>query len=39
MEFKISNTQVYGLDRSIKASGNPMRIVIDSSEVTDKTAE
>jgi len=36
MEFKITNTQVYGLDRAIKASGNPMRVAIDTSEVTDK---
>lgn len=36
MEFKITSTQVYGLDRAIKASGNPMRVAIDASEVTDK---
>jgi len=36
MEFKITNTQIYGLDRAIKASGNPMRVAIDASEVTDK---
>lgn len=36
MEFKITNTQVHGLDRAIKASGNPMRVAIDTSEVTDK---
>jgi len=36
MEFKITNTQVYGLDRAIKASGNPMRVAIDTSEATDK---
>lgn len=36
MEFKITNTQIYGLDRAIKASGNPMRVAIDTSEVTDK---
>ena len=36
MDFNISNTFVYGLEHSIKASGNPMRTVIDSSEVSDK---
>ena len=36
MEFNISNTFVYGLDHAIKASGNPMRTVIDVSEVTEK---
>lgn len=36
MEFTIKNTQVYGLDRAIKASGNPMRTLIDTSDVTDK---
>ena len=34
--ISINNVQVYGLDRSIKASGNPMRTVIDNSEVTEK---
>ncbi len=32
----INNVQVYGLDKAIKASGNPMRTVIDNSEVTEK---
>ncbi len=36
MDFNIQNTTVYGLERAIKASGNPMRTVIDDSEVTDK---
>lgn len=36
MEFHIENTQVYGLDKAIKASGNPMRVEIDSSETTEK---
>ena len=36
MEFKIENTQVYGLDKAYKASGNPMRTLIDNSGVTDK---
>jgi len=36
MEFKIANTQVYGLERAVKASGNPMRVEIDTSDVVDK---
>lgn len=36
MEFRIENTQVYGLDKAIKASGNPMRVEIDPSETTEK---
>lgn len=36
MEFKIEHTRVYGLDKSYKASGNPMRTVIDDGEVLDK---
>lgn len=36
MEFKIEHTRVYGLDKSYKASGNPMRTVIDDGEVTEK---
>ncbi len=36
MEFKIENTQVYGLDKAYKASGNPMRTLIDNSIVIDK---
>lgn len=36
MKFKIENTQVYGYERAIKASGNPMRTVINTSEVTEK---
>ncbi len=36
MEFKIENACVYGLDKSLKASGNPMRTIIDNSTVTDK---
>lgn len=34
--ISINNVQVYGLDKAIKASGNPMRTVIDDSEVTEK---
>lgn len=36
MEFNITNSNVYGLDKAIKASGNPMRTTIDNSEVTEK---
>lgn len=32
MEFKIENTQVYGLENAIRASGNPMRTAITSPE-------
>ena len=35
MEFSIKNTSVYGLERAVKASGNPMRTVIDDSETTE----
>lgn len=38
MEFHIVNTEVYGLNKSIIASGNPMRTLMDdnSTEYTDK---
>ena len=36
MQFKIENVQVYGFERAIKASGNPMRTKFDRSEVTEK---
>ncbi len=37
MEFKIENTEVYGLDKAIIASGNPMRTkFIDHDKMTDK---
>jgi len=32
MQFQITNTQVYGLERAIKASGNPMRTKLETSE-------
>lgn len=35
MKFSIRNTSVYGLERAVKASGNPMRTVIDDSETTE----
>ncbi|MEA5061407.1 MAG: hypothetical protein VB015_03255 [Erysipelotrichaceae bacterium] len=36
MEFQINNTSVYGIDKAIKASGNPMRTEIDNGEVNEK---
>ncbi len=36
MNFKIENTEVYGLDKSIKASGNSMRTVFDRNPVDEK---
>lgn len=36
MNFKISNYQVYGLERAVKASGNPMRVKIDTSSPNEK---
>lgn len=36
MEFQINNTAVYGLEKAIKASGNPMRTEIDNGEVEQK---
>lgn len=35
-KFNITNTSVMGIDRAIKASGNPMRVEIDTSPVTEK---
>jgi hypothetical protein len=36
MNFNITNTAVYGLDRAIKASGNPMRTVINTDPIDEK---
>ncbi|MCQ2753250.1 MAG: hypothetical protein MJ206_03250 [Bacilli bacterium] len=36
MEFKIENSFVYGLERAVKASGNPMRTEIDSGTCDEK---
>lgn len=36
MEFAIKNTNVYGLERAVKASGNPMRVVIDETSCGEK---
>lgn len=36
MQFSISNFNVYGLERAVKASGNPMRTTIDASVTNDK---
>ena len=35
MEFNIQNTQVYGLERAVKASGNPMRTFIETDAPTE----
>ena len=36
MEFNIKNTEVYGVEKAVKASGNPMRTVIQSSPCDEK---
>ena len=36
MKFSVSNSYVYGLERAVKASGNPMRIAIDTSPADEK---
>lgn len=36
MEFNIKNTEVYGIEKAVKASGNPMRTVIQSSPCDEK---
>lgn len=36
MEFSITNSYVYGLERAVKASGNPMRTKIDTTETNEK---
>ncbi|MCQ2794009.1 MAG: hypothetical protein MJ207_01370 [Bacilli bacterium] len=36
MEFKIENSFVYGLERAVKASGNPMRTEIDRGACDEK---
>jgi hypothetical protein len=36
MIFSISNSYVYGLERAVKASGNPMRTKIETGEATEK---
>ena len=36
MEFSITETEVYGLEKAIKASGNPMRTVIETGALDDK---
>lgn len=36
MEFKIENTSVFGLDKALKASGNPMRTVLNNDPVDEK---
>lgn len=36
MEFSIKNSEVYGLEKAVKASGNPMRTIIENSPCDDK---
>lgn len=36
MDFKILNENVYGLDFTLKASGNPLRVSFDREEITEK---
>jgi hypothetical protein len=36
MNFSVSNSYVYGLERAVKASGNPMRTAIDTTPANDK---
>ena len=36
MEFSVKNTVVYGLERAVKASGNPMRTEIDTTDANEK---
>lgn len=36
MEFKIENTFIYGLERAVKASGNPMRTEIELGPMGEK---
>ena len=36
MHFSITNTSVYGLERAVKASGNPMRTVIETGDCEEK---
>jgi len=36
VEFNISGTEVYGLEKAIKASGNPMRTMIETGPLEEK---
>lgn len=36
MNYYVGNEYVYGLDRAVKASGNPMRIKLDTSDANEK---
>ncbi len=36
MKFNIINTEVYGYEKAVKASGNPMRTQFDRTELTEK---
>ncbi len=36
MEFQVKNVEVYGLERAVKASGNPMRTVMEEGDCHEK---
>lgn len=36
MEFKIENTEVYGLENSLRSAGNPLRVEIDNIKMNDE---
>ncbi len=36
MDFYVGNEYVYGLERAVKASGNPMRVKLDTGEANEK---
>ena len=36
MEFKIENTEVYGLENSLRSAGNPLRISIDEIKMNEE---
>lgn len=36
MQFHIDHTEIYGLERAIKASGNPMRTHIETTPIDEK---
>jgi len=36
VEFNITGTEVFGLEKAIKASGNPMRTIIENTPIEDK---
>ena len=36
MEFKIENTEVYGLENSLRSAGNPLRVFIDDFKMNEE---